>query len=339
MPAPLLKGVGFFASLPKVRLSVLIIERVGRLLYFLSQNLRAWLAFGLLFSSLFLEEARAASSCWNSDRTFYNCSEHSGGAVGVSAPLLGDSLDSNPANLPSEPTPFGLEVTASDRSSPVGKAKVSFATVKGFDGIGFGIGALSKGTFGSPDFAPHFLGKAETEYRASELNEKPLAGIRLGTTVVLPQLFFPDFIRLSVGGSVGLGQVSGDISPQAGAVMRISGLAFGYSENLERLSKSLPRNRISIYSGGIFVRRVYAGYSYSIMRSALNRTFTNSVGVRIPIKKWVVHGGWKFQKDHRGARDNWHRAGLLRRLSKKLSVGYDYGYFRHSHSVSMQFFF
>ncbi len=288
---------------------------------------------------LFFAISAQAEDCWNSDRTFYDCSSNSGGAAGVSTPILGDTLESNSANLPSQPTPFGIEALLHDRSTPRGKPKVGFALVKGFDGLGFGLGAWSKGTFAAPDFPQHFLGPAEARYRAFELKEKNIPGIRLGTAIVLPKFFLPRFMRLSIGGSMGLGQVSGHYSPQLGAVMRIYNLGIGYSENRDQLATDLPRTRISVFSAGLFIRRIYLGYSYSVIRSSLNRTFSNFVGMKIFSAKWTIHGGWKFQKDHRGAPDDWYRAGLQRKIGKRFSLGYEYGYYRYSHSASMQFFF
>lgn len=299
------------------------------------------LKFILVFC-LFPHISQAADldqQCWNSDRSFYDCSS-GGGAVGVSAPVVGDTLESNPANLPVQEAPFGVEVLGSDRSSPMGKPKVNFGLVKGFDGLGFGIGSWSKGTFSAPDFPQHFLGTSGSDYyRTYEKEDKSVLGLRLGTAVVMPKALFPKFLRVSVGGSVGFGQVRGDYSPQVGLVMRIFSLGVGYSENYEQLSVDLPRNRISIFSSGIFLGRVFLGYSYSTIRSSLNRTYSNSAFVRVPFAKWVAHGGLKFQKDHRGQQDHWHRAGLLRKLGKHFSLGYEYGYYRYSHSLLMQVFF
>jgi hypothetical protein len=221
--------------------------------------------------------------------------------------MIGATLDSNPANLPTIPTPFG-------------------------------VGSWSKGTFSAPDFAPHFLGVQPDKYRAYEAKERFIPGFRLGTTVVLPKLFFPKFFRVSVGGSVGFGQVSGEVATQVGLVMRLGPLGAGYSENYERIARDLPRNRISVLSAGIFFGQVYASYSYSVIRSSLNRTFANTGGLRVPLGRWVAHGGWKFQKDHRGQKDDWHRAGLQRKLGKRFALGYEYGYYRYSHSLALQLF-
>lgn len=294
--------------------------------------------FVLTLAFAIAQPAHADDSCWNAGRTQYNCAKGSSGSLGVSAPLLGDTLDSNPANLPTVPVPFGLEFLLHDRTSPLGKPGIGFATVKGFDGLGFGVGSWSKGTFAAPDFAPHFLGPEPDKYRAYELRERFIPGIRVGTTVVLPKLFFPKFFRVSVGGSLGFGQVSGEAATQVGAVMRLGPLGAGYSENFERIARDLPRNRISVFSAGIFLGQVYASYSHALMRSPLNRTFTHTVGLRLPFKRWVAHGGWKWQRDHRGEKDNWHRAGLQRKLGKRFALGYEYGYYRYSHSLGLQVF-
>jgi hypothetical protein len=293
--------------------------------------------FCILALLLASTEAKA-KDCWNDPSTYFSCQGDSSSGVGISAPVLGDTIESNPANLPVEHTPLGLEVLASDRSLTK-KSKLNFSTVKGFSGLGVGVGSWSKGTFQAPDFQPHFLGTAyEAEYKEFERKESNVPGFRLGTTFIIPKSLFPRFMRVSLGGSLGLGQVSGEVTPQVGMLVRISKLVLGYSENFEHLSLSLPRSRISVLSGGIFIGRNYFGYSYSTMSSSLKRTHSQNVTMAIPIGKWSAHGGWKFQRDHRGRNDNWYRAGLLRKLSRRFSLGYEYGYYRNSHSALLQIF-
>ncbi|RZA07363.1 MAG: hypothetical protein EOP11_07905 [Proteobacteria bacterium] len=292
----------------------------------------------LILAPLGAQAAALDTNCWNSDHTFYDCSTNRG-AVGVSAPIVGETLESNPANLPTEPSPLGLEIIGSDRSPPKGKARLGFATVKGFDGLGFGVGAWQKNTFSAPDFAEHYLPTSGAEaYTAFEEKDRLALALRLGATVVLPKNWFPKVMRVSVGASAGLGQVSGDYSPQVGLVMRVFGLGLGYSENFERLSRDLPRARISVASAGFFIRRIYLGYSYSWVRSTLNSTSAQALSLRIPFGAWVAYGGVKFQRGINGDPDQWHRAGLLRKLNKHVNLGYEYGYYRLSHSVVLQLF-
>lgn len=297
--------------------------------------------FAALLIALFASHPARAddSDCWNSDHSIYNCDEGGGGAVGASAPLIGDTLESNPAALPTSPTPFGLETMWSDRSAPAGKKKFSVSTIKGFEGIGFGIGAWSDGTFSAPDFPAHFLSSsALAEYKEYERNPPSVIGIRLGTTVVLPKFLFPKFMRVSVGGSAGLGRVTGEVAPQVGALASIYGLGVGYSESFERLSKALPKTRISNFAVGFPLGPLYLGYTYAVIRSSVNRTFANLYGIRFTSGGWTLHGGWKSQKDHRGAMDAWSSAGLRRQLGKRFGLGYEYGYYRYSHSAVLQIF-
>lgn len=291
------------------------------------------LLFGLFLSPHF---AWADLDCWNSDRTFYNCATESGGSAGVSAPLLGETFSSNPANLPVRTTPFGLEAILSDRSTLGHKLKVNVSTVKGFDGLGFGLGTWTKGTFSAPDFPAHFLNESNEAYWAYEKSRKTNLGIRLGGTIGLRKKLLPKFMKMTFGASVGLGQTSGEYSPQFGSVLTIFGLGFGYSINFDRLSKDLPPMNISVYSVGFLLRTIYFGYSHSTIHSSVNDTSSNALIMRVPLRKWTLYGGWKFQKDHRGVDDNWHRGGIQRRIGKRLGLGYEYGYYRHSHSALMQ---
>lgn len=280
-----------------------------------------------------------ANNCWNSDRTMYDCSSYSGGSVGASAPIIGDTLETNPANLPSVPTPFGLEFLLHDRSTPHKKMKPAVSTVKGFDGLGFGIGSWSDGTFVAPDFPNHFLGTSYyREYQNYENDLPGVLGLRLGLTLVSPKKTLPDFMRISVGASAGFGRLKGSWAPQVGAVIKLWALGVGYAESFEHLSRPLPATRVKSLTVGFFLGPAYFSYARSDIVSSVNRTNSHSVGMRLSLRKWTAHGGWKTQRDHRGKPDEWYRGGLHRRLGKRLSLGYEYGYYRHSHSASLQVF-
>jgi hypothetical protein len=265
----------------------------------------------------------------------------SGAAAGGSAPLIGDTLEGNPAALPTIPTPFGIEGVFSHRSAPRGKPKFSLSTAKGFEGIGIGIGSWSDGTFGAPDFANHFLGSSALgEYQAYQRDPPSVLGLRLGSTVVLPQGPFPKGIRISVGGSLGFGRVSGQASPQAGVLMKFFFIGLGYSQSFERLSSSLPKATISNFSAGIPMGKFFVGYSNIIIKSSVNRTFANVYTAHWSNMRWTLFGSLKTQKDHRWQPDLWWRAGIQRRFGRKgrLGLGYEYGLYRYSHSAILQIF-
>lgn len=300
----------------------------------------ALLAFPLFLFSPFAAQAKDCG--WNADRSNYNCDDFmSGAAAGGSAPLLGDSLEGNPAALPTTRTPFGIEGILSHRSAPRGKPKLSVSTVKGFEGIGFGIGSWSDGTFSAPDFDNHFLGSGSMyEYQEYQRDPPSVLGLRLGTTVVLPQGPFPRGVRVSVGGSLGFGRVHGHASPQYGALVKFFFVGLGYSQSFERLSNSLPKIKISTFSAGIPMGKFYVGYSNIIVKSAVNRTFANVYSMRWSNMRWTLFGSVKLQKDHRWQPAAWWRAGIQHRLGKKgrLGVGYEYGLYRYSHSAVLQIF-
>jgi hypothetical protein len=300
---------------------------------------RSWIL--LLASLLLLPAPLAMANCWNADKTFYHgCADGSSGAIGASAPLLGETMESNPASLPTQPTPFGIEALFSDRSAPKGERKLSFSTVKGFDGIGFGLGSWSSGTFSAPDLPQHFLGSSfSEEFNTFQSTSSGSPGIRIGTTALLPRGPFPPNIRFSLGASAGLGRVKGDWAPQLGALARISLLGIGYSESFERIAHYLPRIRVSIFASGLQLGQFYLGYSRSRVRSEAGSTFSSLYGLRFLPGKWTFHGGLKLQRDHRGSRDAWFRGGITRQLGRRFSAGYEYGIYRHSHSGALRAFF
>ena len=282
-------------------------------------------------------EEGGGGSCNDENNPSMECSK--GGDWGVNVPLLGDTLDANPAMLPTEHTPFGLEAMGSHRGPPHGKPKFGLSTVQGFDGLGFGLGTWRPGNYGSPDAGIHFRDtSANPAYSSYEQADKGGIGLRLGTTFVVPSIIFPSFIRYSVGGSVGLGAVKGDMAPQVGVLVRIFHLGIGYSENFTKLANDLPRLRVSVGSVGLYFRRTYLSYSYTRVQSSLNRTHSKAVGILFPCDDWAIYGGWKWQDDRQGGRDDWFRGGLLWSLAPRVRLGYDYGYYRFAHSAILQIF-
>jgi hypothetical protein len=253
--------------------------------------------------------------------------------------LLGDTLGGNPAALPTLPTPFGIEGLASSRSSPKRKTGFSTTTVKGFEGFGFGIGSWTDGTFSAPDFPAHFLGSVASEAYLHYQQDPPSAlGLRLGTTAVLPQGPFPKGMRISLGGSVGLGRIRGQVSPQFGGLVKFFFLGLGYSESYERISEFLPNTRISTISAGLPLGPLYAGFSRVRLKSVVNKTYANVYSLRWNGPKWTFFGNAKIQRDHRGEPDRWIRGGLQRRIGKRLGLGYEYGLYRYSHSAILQIY-
>jgi hypothetical protein len=298
------------------------------------------LLFALAALFLWVPFAGAETCGWNPDHTFWSCgSGYGGGSAGGSSPSINNAVESNPADLPVGPTPFGLEGDFYNRSSPAGKPKFSFSTVKGFEGIGFGIGSWTEGTFGAPDLATHFLSSAVWQpYQQYEANPPSVTGIRLGTGVRLLPKLLPTGIRLAVGGSLGLGRVSGDVSPQAGAIVSLLGLGLGYSQSFERISRSLPAITVSTYSVGLNISFLYLGYYYIVLHSIVNETYANVAAIRLTSSRWTLFSNAKFQKDHRGTPNTWTYSGVLRKFGNRIGIGYEYGFYRYSHTAILQIY-
>lgn len=297
----------------------------------------------LFFLSLILliPQAQAKSECgWNDSRTFFSCDDVSKASTGATIPIIGDILQNNPAGLPSFPTPLGVEGTFSNRSFPGKKAKFSASLIKGFEGIGFGLGSWSDGTFSAPDFRNHFYSTTEeVDYKAYEANPPSDLGLRLGTSVKIPPRFIPRGIDFSVGGSVGFSRVKNSYSPQFGAVLRLLDIRLGYSRSFDRISTLLPKARVDVASIGLDLGAFYLGYSYVLTRTIVNRTHANNYLLRLDSGRWVIFGAVKLQKDHRGDSFTWPTAGIQRKLGSRLGVGYVYGLYRYSHSALLQFYF
>jgi hypothetical protein len=295
----------------------------------------------LLFLLPTLAFAKSGSDCgWVGDHIDYDCGvDTDGPAAGASAPLLGDTLGDNPAALPSGSTPFGIEGRFDSRQAPGGTPGFAGTTVKGLGGFGFGVGSWSYGTFSAPDFDNHFLDtSAGDAYLAYQLHHTGTLPMRFGAAVVLPPSFLPKGVRLSLGGSLGLGSVSGELAPQIGVLLRIYWLGLGFSNSYEHLSTALPRVVASRLSVGLGLGVFYLGFAHQRLHSDVNTTSANTISIRLPSPKWTLFAGHKWQLDQRGLPDSWEQAGVIRKLGRHFGIGYEYGEYRFSHSAILQLY-
>jgi hypothetical protein len=182
----------------------------------------------------------------------------------------------------------------------------------------------------------------DTEFQNDYLNylgnQKSKLGIRLGTAIRLPTKFLPKNINFSIGGSIGQGEVSGTLSKQLGAIAKIYFIGIGYSQSFERLSIALPRPRVDLLSGGLFIRSFYLGYSLQTVKSNTTKTNAKIYIFSWDHPKWSLLLGVKNYLDHRGIEQNWMLGKINRKLSNRIGVGYIYGLYPLSHSLSLQIF-
>jgi hypothetical protein len=282
----------------------------------------------------------ALEDCWNSSKTFYDCGQYGRGG-GRSAQATGsDSFISNAAFLPTGKTPFGIEGVFSDRSFFSDRSRLQFSTIKGFNGIGFGLGNWTKGSFFAPNFHDHFYDTDfQSDYIAAEGANSANLGLRLGMAIRLPTArILPKRINFSVGGSVGQTEVKGSYSKQIGAVAQLYFLGLGYSQSFERISISLPRPRVDLLSVGIFLRNIYLGHSQQTVKSLAGKTRVKYYLLSYEHPKWALLLGVKNYIDHRGIEQNWPLAKLNRKIGQRFGVSYIYGLFPFSHSVGLQLF-
>lgn len=275
-----------------------------------------------------------AQDCWNLERSFYDCSANSGS--GASYANNGDALNSNAAGLPVQPSPIGLEGIWSNRATS-GKAKLEVSTIKGFEGIGFGVGSWSEGSFSSPNFRDHYLSTVWNQhYRDYETAKNNGWGTRLGAALKLPFRFLPKKIALSVGGSLGIGNVQYSSSRQIGIVVRLYFLGLGFSRSFERLTVAIPRPTIDQFSSGLYLGPIFLGYSNQTIKSVLGKTYSNTYTLHWQISETSLYLARKTYKDYRELPQTWDTFKISSWVSKHLSLGYQYGLYQNSHSASLQ---
>lgn len=290
-----------------------------------------------LLQLILIHNPARAETCWNDDFTFYNCDAQRSSAPASNAPMGADRILSNPAGLPVGPSPFGVEAIVNDRSVLKKEPKFVFSTVKGFDGIGFGVGSYTQGTFSAPNFRDHFLPtRYEQEFREYEEKDKSPFGLRLGTAVRIPT--GSKNIHLRLGGSLGLGNVATSPSKQLGLVLRASIFALGYSRSFEKLSEKLPNTSVDEFNLGIAVGPFFAGASTQFIHSSAFKNTSRTISLRWTAQRWTFYGAVKHFQDYQYLGSTWHSAMVQRRFGKRLGLSYYYGVYPRSHGLGMQIY-
>lgn len=283
---------------------------------------------------LFFTLSAHAQDCWNLERSFYDCSSNPGS--GASHANNGDALNTNAAGLPVQPSPIGLEGIWSNRTS-TGDAKLDVSTIKGFEGIGFGVGSWSEGSFPSPNFRDHYLGTTwRQQFVDYETAKNNGWGTRIGAAVKLPFRFLPKKIAVSVGGSIGVGNVEYSSSRQIGMIVRLYFLGIGYSRSFERLTVAIPRPTIDQFSSGLYLGPIFLGYSNQTIKSVLGKTYSSTYTFHWQISETSIYLARKNFKDYRELPQIWDTIKLSTWVSKHIGIGYQYGLYPDSHSASVQ---
>jgi hypothetical protein len=301
----------------------------------------AWLYVAFLAIFYFSpRETRAATCDWNIDGSFFSCDNYGmRQSTGRSLPRALDVIRINPASIPSLPTPIGVEGTYAN-STELGKNKFQASLVKGFKGIGLGLGTWDVGSFSGADLGEQFANTIyQTDYEKYQHDASAIKGFRVGASLMAPLNPLEKIFHLQMGASVGKATGSSVLSPSYGIVADARWISFGYTLANETLSGTLPRVKTQAWSAGLQIQQLYFGVTGSFFRTAAGG-FRNTVyNVRWARGALGLYGAVKKFRDRDGKPFSQNMASFDLKLNRNLLFGYAYGLYHYSHSATLAFFF
>lgn len=274
---------------------------------------------------------------WNSDRSFFGCDTLGiASSVGRTLPAIGDSIRFNPASLPTVPTPIGVEAIYS--SHTVGEDRLQGSIIKGYPYVGIGAASWTENSFATPIVQRYLRALYASAFQQYERSTG--TGFRAGAALGIPLGRLEGAARVSVGASFGQGRVSGSSSSSFGITADGPWLSAGLSRTSETISPLFPKATTDALSFGLHHDGFYAGFTrMAFTLGALEQQAILFYSVRWASERWAVHGSLKRDVDEIGNRKNEKNAGLQFFFGKHFVLGYMYGLYPRSHSMTAQFFF
>lgn len=304
------------------------------------------LRIAITLLSFTLPNLSFAECSWNFNHTFYGCDTFGlSEGVGRSVPLVSNIIDFNPGSLPSLPTPVGLEATYSSKPNPLTGSRLETSIIKGFNGIGFGLGTWNPGTFSSADLQDFLLASAQNSTTQGNLLQAQSyaaavtslhQGFQFGTAVDLPTGPAHDLVRVSLGASFGELGGANSLSSNYGLSAEMSVFDFGYSTQQVRV-QTLPAIDSHVLTGGAHLFGLYFAYSKTTWNTGVLPANT-LYSIRYGSTEWTAFGAVKNYTDAAGFAHSWTSVSLQRNLGA-ITIGYLYGLYLHSQSIDLQYFF
>ncbi len=259
--------------------------------------------------------------------------------AGSGSATVSDSFNINPSSLPTEPSPYGVEVIFSYARVTPAATGATFALIKGFHKIGTGLSTSSNNTFYGNDIVQRALGTSTyTSYEPAEPATSPLPNLNLGTSVELYKSKALGGTRTSLGLSGRFNKVTSSFG--AGTGFFVSSKYFNLGGGLvnERVSNSFPY--VQFYSGSTGVKIMMFELEYTLLKNSgaydLDPihigTLTTSIGSMV-----ITAAARKTSYLSEGEVVQWHYA-LQYRFTSKITGGFLINQIPGSNSLALQLY-
>jgi hypothetical protein len=186
---------------------------------------------------------------------------------GSGSASVSDSFNINPSSLPTEPSPYGIEMIGSYLRSTPSAAGFTFALIKGFHKIGTGISTNSNNTFFGNDVMQRGLGPSNiTTFEPFEKPASSLPNLNLGTSyqLIAPKGSFKT--SLSLGFSARYNKITSSLGFGLGFVVNSDYVILGGGFVNEHISNFLPA--IQFYSGLVGLKYAFFEIEYTILQNS-----------------------------------------------------------------------
>lgn len=271
-----------------------------------------------------------------------NCVQGPGKAkksVGSGATTFGGAFNINPSSVPTEPSPYGLEVIENVIPPLFSNNRVNFSLIKGFHKIGSAVTTNSNNTFYGNDVIQRAYG--HSTYKTFDLPEPAkgtLPSFNLGTAFELiksKSIFSPSF---SLGVSLRYNQITDTVGEGLGFLVKTDYLVFGSGIVSEKVSNFLPA--MDFYSVTVGLRLILLEIEYTWLKNSGGvtldpiqiLTFTTNLGSLI-----LTFAVRRLEFLQEGEVQQYHYA-VQYQFSRHLSLGCLYNYVPGAGSVAMQVF-
>jgi hypothetical protein len=273
---------------------------------------------------------------WNDEGTFYGGSDCDGGgtrnSIGHSVVSAGEVVQLNPAALPTLPTPIGAELNINSRAEGPNQSRTSLSLLKGFDRLGFGLGTWTTDTMSGPELSSLFAGPNAQNYQAYQALPENGPGLRAGLALALIRY---KRLALRVGGGIGQNSKNGPGASSAGIAVDLLHLNFGASFAHESFP-NLPKIRSEYFSAGLLFGPLFIGNNLGVHDADTAHSVTNTISARWSDDTTNFFFSYKSYTSSSADSGSWISSSAHFNVNQHLSVGYIYGLYLKSHSLSIQ---
>lgn len=302
-------------------------------------------AFAFVFSAIVSSDAYADTLCeyYRKNMPYmYKLSCNTGKRTKPksSGSTFADAFNANPAGMPTEPTPYGIESIASYTRMPRSEWSPSFSVIKGFQKFGAGVSTASSNTFYSNDVLRRSTSSSElTTFEPLEPAKTQAPNLNFGTSFELTPKSNSSLQDLRLGVSARFNRITATAGGGFGLIYRFSLMTVGSGLTREKVSNLYDRSYFQ--SSFVSVKLFFVELEYTILKSYGSFNLP-------PVQIGTATGSFGPVTLAAALRRAYYvREGIVKQphfsvqvfANKKFSFGYMYNYIPGTNSVAGQFYF